>query len=173
VGRAPVRFIVMALFFWMIVAAYGLQWLNDVILTRYGPCLVAILMALIFLWTAAEIYSPTPAQLPYEIPPQITQIVHGPVIELPLRFHDGWGLLLQTFHHQPLATGEVSRNSALQQAHFETLRNYYAEALQSGSCQRFIEMGFRNIIIHGNVPDDVVQGLTHSSQCPINIVDLR
>jgi hypothetical protein len=99
--------------------------------------------------------------------------VAGPVINLPLKYHDPWALLPQIFYKQPTATGYVSRNSKKQQEYFETLRVLYAEALQTGSCQKFVDLGFRNIVIWPGVSDDVIFSLTHSPACPMNVVDLR
>ncbi len=172
VGRTPVRFVAMAFFFWMIVAAYGLQSFQGV-MSRYGRMAALLAMLIIFCWITAEVYVPVKPQLPYVIPAQLNQLTPGPVINLPLRRHDSWALLLQMFHHQPIATGYVSRNSKKQDAHFETLRVLYAEALATGSCQKFIELGYRNIVIGMGVPDDIVLGLTQSTQCPLNLVDLR
>jgi hypothetical protein len=81
--------------------------------------------------------------------------------------------LPQIFYKQPTATGYVSRNSKKQQEYFETLRVLYAEALQTGSCQKFVELGFRNIVIWPGVSNDVIFSLTHSPACPMNVIDLR
>ncbi|MBN1994188.1 MAG: hypothetical protein JW953_15930 [Anaerolineae bacterium] len=172
VGRAPVRFVVIGLFFWMVVAAFGLQWFQNIILKKYGQLVAAAAMLFIFLWVVSEIYLPVPHQQPYVIPPQLEGIVAGPVINLPLKFHNGWALSLQMFHHQPVATGEISRNTAAQWAHYHTLEVLYQEALKTGSCQSFVEMGFRNIIIWPGVPEDVIVGLTQSPDCSLNIVNL-
>lgn len=172
VGRTPVRFVALAFFFWMIVAAYGLQAFQER-MSRYGRPAAWLAMALIFCWITAEAYVPVQPQPPYVIPAQVNQLTPGPVINLPLRRHDSWALLLQMFHHQPIATGYVSRNSKKQEAHLETLRVLYAEALATGSCQKFVEMGYRNLVIGAGVPDDVILGLTRSTQCPLNLVDLR
>lgn len=172
VGRAPVRMAVLGLFLWMIVAAYGWQWFETMAL-KSGRRVAWVVLLLISLWVAAEAYTPLlKTQQIFVIPPQIKQI-DGPVIELPLKLHQGWALLLQMFYRQPLAVGEVSRNSPQQLAHFETLRVWYAEALQTGSCRPFEEMGFRYAIIRAGVPDDVVQGLSHSANCSLKIIDLR
>lgn len=168
VGRTPVRFVAMGFFLWMVVAAFGLHWVSRTV----RPALATPLLLGLLLWTIAEVYTPTQPGQPYHIPPQLAQLETGPVIDLPLRYHNGWALLLQMFHHQPIATGYVSRNSPQQKAHFRTLSVVYEEALQTGSCDRFVEMGFRNIIIWPGVPDDVVAGLTRS-ECAINVVILR
>jgi hypothetical protein len=173
VGRTPVRFVALALFFWMIVAAHGLAWLEHRLIFKYGPPVALAAMILIFTWTAAEAYSPIRPEQPYVVPPQIEKIVAGPVINLPLKFHDPWALLPQIFYKQPTATGYVSRNSKKQQEYFETLRVLYAEALQTGSCQKFVDLGFRNIVIWPGVSIDVIFSLTHSPACPMNVVDLR
>ncbi len=173
VGRTPVRFVALAYFFWMIVAAHGLAWLQHRLTFTYGPLAALVVTLLIFTWTIAETYSPIRPEQPYVVPPQVEKIVTGPVINLPLKYHDPWALLPQIFYKQPTATGYVSRNSKKQQEYFETLRVLYAEALQTGSCRKFIDLGFRNIVLWPDVPNDVISGLTHSPACPMNVVDLR
>jgi hypothetical protein len=175
VGRTPVRFVAMAFFFWMIIAAFGLTWLQNKIVQNFrrGCPIMLLLTALLLGWTTAEAYSPNPLPEPLILPVHLGHLVAGPVINLPLRYHDPWALLPQMFYKQPTATGYVSRNSKAQEDHFKTLQVYYAEALATGSCQRFVEMGFRNIAIWEGVPDDVVTGLRHSPTCPLNIVDFR
>ncbi|HXW01426.1 MAG TPA: hypothetical protein VEC93_23650 [Anaerolineae bacterium] len=173
VGRTPVRFVALALFFWMIVAAHGLAWLQHRLTFKYGPSAALAAMILIFIWTIAEAYSPIRPEQSYTVPPQVEKIVAGPVINLPLKYHDPWALLPQIFYKQPTATGYVSRNSKKQQEYFETLRVLYAEALQTGSCQKFVDLGFRNIVIWPGVSNDVIFSLTHSPACSMNVVDLR
>jgi hypothetical protein len=174
VGRSPVRFVAMAAFFWMIMAAYGVQWLQSRSEVKYGLAVSAALMALIFAWTTAEVYSPLiDRQEKLVIPAQLGQIVAGPVLELPLGLNQGWTLLFQIFHKQPLAIGEVSRQSREQLAHYETLRVLYAEAVQTGSCEKLMKLGYRNVIVRSGVTDDIVKGLRESPRCQMNVVDLR
>ncbi len=172
-GRTPIRFVVIALFFWMIVAGFGLQRFQEMVTRKFNPAADAAALALVLLWAAAEAYSPTPAEPPYTVPPQLQAMTPGPVIQLPLKFNDGWSLLLQMFHHQPMASGYVSRSSRQQKAHFRTLEVLYAEALQTGSCQKLEAMGYRNVIVSAGVADDVVFGLTHSPNCHMQVIDLR
>ena len=172
-GRNPVRFIALALFFWMIFAGLGLGWLHSRLSERYSNVVVTTILALGLVWTIAEVYTPTEQEPVYQTPTQLTQVVEGPVLNLPLVYHDGWSLLLQMFHKQPVSTGYVSRNSPDQKAHFETLRVYYAEAVETGSCNRFSDMGFRNVFIWDGVSDEVVQGLQQSPDCNLNVVDFR
>jgi hypothetical protein len=173
VNRNPVRFMAIGAFLWMIVAAFGLHWFYHWLTNRYSRQISLVVMGLIFLWTIAEVYAPIQPEQPYIIPPQLKQVVEGPVLNLPLKYHDGWALLPQIFHKQPIATGYVSRNSRKQAEHFETLRVYYAEAIESHSCKHFEEMGFRNVLISDGVPDDVVKGLAQLPDCSLNVVDLR
>jgi hypothetical protein len=173
VGRSPVRFVVIGMFFWMILAAWGLHWVQQRLTVRYGSKIALAVMALVFIWTVAEVYSPLlQKHSSFAPPPQMEQI-HGPTLELPLKFRDGWSLLRQIFHQQPLATGELSRNTAEQRAHFETLRIYYAEAVRTGSCEQFVALGFRNVIIRADVPPEVAQGLMNSPNCTLKIIDAR
>lgn len=173
VGRTPVRFVAMAFFLWMIVAGHGSQWLQEYLKIEYGPRFSVAVIALFFAWTTAEVYSPIQRQQPYVMPPQFGQLAAGPVINLPLKYHDPWALLPQIFYNQPTATGYVSRNSEEQAAYFKTLQVYYAEALETGSCQRFEALGFANIVVWPGVPDDVVFGLYHSPNCSLKIIDIR
>lgn len=172
-GRTPIRFVVIALFFWMIVAGFGLQRLQQMLSGRFHRSVGVVVLGAILLWTIAEAYSPVPAEQPYVIPSQLQAMTPGPVIHLPLKFNDGWSLLLQMFHHQPMASGYVSRSSRQQKAHFKTLEVLYAEALQTGSCQKLEAMGYRNVIVSEGVADDVVFGLTHSPECHMHVIDLR
>lgn len=172
-GRTPIRFVSIALFFWMVVAATGLQWVVDD-LRKNGKTVAAVgVIIFSFLWVSAETYTPTAQQPEYVIPPQLASIADGPVLNLPLRYHNGWALMLQMFHHQPIGTGYVSRNEPQHKSHFETLRNYYAEAVATQSCQKFVAMGFKNIFIWDGVPEDVVAGLYQLADCPLRVVDLR
>jgi hypothetical protein len=172
-GRTPIRFVVLALFFWMLVAGFGLQWFQQALTPKFGRRIPVGGLVLIFLWTVAEVYSPLPPQPPYQVPSQINQLAAGPIIHLPLKYHDGWSLLLQMFHHQPLATGYVSRNSLKQRAHFKTLEVLYAEALKAGSCEKLEALGYRNVIVSTAVPADIVFGLIHSPHCRMTVIDLR
>ena len=173
VNRNPVRFVAIALFFWLIIAGFGLQWFKQNISDKYGQIVAQVALSVLLFWTIAELYSPIEPEPAYVIPAQLETMVEGPVLNLPLRYHDGWSLLPQLFHKQPVATGYVSRNSQKHKEHFETLRVYYAQAVETGSCQKFIEMGYKNIFIWGDIPQDVIDGLSQPEKCSLNIVDLR
>lgn len=173
IGRTPVRFVALAFFFWMMVAAGGLHWLRDKLTVRFGPRVALVGLLLILAWTIAEVYNPVERRPPLVLPPPIAQVKDGPVINLPLKYHDPWALLPQIFYNQPTATGYVSRNSAAQAQHFRTLQLLYAEAVAKGSCRRFEEMGFRNIILWPGVADDVARGLSDPARCGLNVVDFR
>ncbi len=172
-GRNPVRFIALGLFFWMIFAGFGLHWLYTALSKRYSTAIATTILLVGLIWTIAEVYTPVEQEPVYENPPQLAQVIEGPVLNLPLVYHDGWSLLYQMFHRQPVSTGYVSRNSPEQKAHFETLRVYYALSVEENSCTRFTDMGFRNVFVWNGVPDQVVQALQQSPTCTLNVVDFR
>lgn len=173
VGRTPVRFVAIASFFWMIPAGYGLQWLREWLAARSGPRVALAALLVIFTWTTAEVFSPIQPLPPYKTPPQVAAVVEGPLINLPLKRHDGWALLFQMAHKQPTATGYVSRNSRQQLEYFETLRNVYSEAVRLQSCEPFVKLGFRNVMIWPGVPDEVIAALKDPARCSMNVVDVR
>jgi hypothetical protein len=165
-SRTPVRFVVMATFFLMIPAALGLsstqQWLTR--WGRLGESGMLILLAL----TVTEAYSPIPRQAPFAPPQNLQQIVSGPVFNIPLRPVDGYAALLEVFHHQPIATGYIARNSPDRQQRFEELKQVYDRG-GPWFCERVSEMGFKNIVV---TRGDVTVPL-ELARCRIAVVDLR
>jgi hypothetical protein len=174
-GRTPSRFIVIGMFFVMIVAASGLSWLGRVLARHGGWGASSTLMLVLLLWTIAEAYPPTPRQ-PQLIPPKnLATRVTGPVLNLPISGSDGYAMFLQFFHHQPLATGYLARNSPQRQQHIaELMRLFY----QGGTefCQGVAKMGIKTIII---APDSYIEriapdmGPLSLGECSLNIIDMR
>lgn len=169
IGRTPVRFVSMGIFFLMMVAASGMASLQSMLRTRWGRAPSWTVMALFFVWTVAEAYSPSAPQQPFVPPAGLKTIGNGPVLNLPVSRFDGYAALLQVFHKQPIATGYISRYSSKQVVYVEQLERL-ADKGEKEFCNPVTEMGFRNIIIN---PVSAVQYPFDLSRCPINVVDLR
>src|SRR6266478_5603231 len=82
IGRTPVRFIVIGMFFTSILTAFGVSSLQSLLSSRRGS-LGAIVLTLIFVWTVAEVYTPVVPQSEFKPPSKITSVVSGPVMNLP------------------------------------------------------------------------------------------
>lgn len=174
-GRTPVRFIVMGLFFLMIVAAWGLGWFQNAMDTRKGKPWSHALMALVFIWTTAEVYQPIARQRVFTPPRQLEKMAPGPVFELPLLAYDGYASLLQVFHHQPIVTGYLARLSPEQLEHALEMKLLTNRGPRF--CEEIQKRGFRNIIITPNEymePYDPV-GVTQLEleKCSLPVIDLR
>jgi hypothetical protein len=177
-GRTPVRFIVMGLFFLMIVAAHGLSWMENSLVERWGVRgrrWSGATMFLIFAWTSGEVYSATPRRPPFVPPADLSKISAGPVLNLPPVQWDGYAAMLQTFHHQPIATGYLARNSEAQWAQFGSWKLAFDKG-GAAFCEYVKSKGFRTVVIS---PDSVLRPYRFSmspldlSRCPVNVVDLR
>jgi hypothetical protein len=174
-GRTPVRIFCMALFFFMIVGAEGFTRFESFLRRRIGYKWASLVMLLLFTWTVAEVYSPTNRRKPFEYPAELAHVVSGPVLNLPPVQSDGYAAMLQTFHHQPIATGYLARNSEAQGAYFAELK----EAFDKGGapfCAYVTRLGFRNVVISST---SVVAPYHFSTlpldldRCAINKVNLR
>jgi hypothetical protein len=174
-GRTPVRFIVMGLFFLMIVAAAGMSWFENFIASRKGSNWARAVMALVFVWTTAEVYQPIAKQKVFMPSPQLAKLAPGPVFELPLLAYDGYASLLQVFHHQPIATGYLARISPAQLEHATLLKHVTDRG--PTFCEEIQKLGYRNIIITPNEymephdPGGVTQ--LELEKCSLPVVDLR
>lgn len=173
-GRTPVRFVVVAIFFLMIVAASGIAWADEFLKRRGGTKLSATLMSLLMLWTIAEAYTPMPRRKTFVPPQGLQRISTGPVLNLPLMRNDGYAALLQTFHHQPIATGYLARYTTEQWTNFERLEKLFNKG-GATFCDGIRQQGFRNILIAPrsvapNAPSAVPLEL---EKCSINTLDLR
>lgn len=177
-GRTPVRFVVMGLFLLMIVAACGLSWLQNVLTRRWpgwGRNRAGLAMLLIFVWTTAEVYSVTPRRPPFVPPAALAGIPAGPVLNLPPVQWDGYAAMLQTFHHQPIATGYLARNPETLWTRFGLLKAAFEKGGAS-FCEYLQSNGYRTVIIS---PDSVLLPYRFSmspldlSRCPVGVVDLR
>ena len=174
-GRTPVRFVVMGLFFLMLIAAYGLARTERVVAARCGDRWSWLLMLVLLCWTIAEVYSPTQRRPPFVPPPGLSKLTHGSVLNLPPVQWDGYAAMLQTFHHQPIATGYLARNNAAQWAQFAAFKTAFDKG-GAPFCEYVKAKGFQNIVI---APDSVTLPYHFSmsplelSQCPVAVVDLR
>lgn len=168
-GRTPVRAVVMGMFFWMIVAAYGMESVHRAVSKRWGTYVSSGVMMMVLLWTVAEVYSPIPRQEPFHIPKGLDRIVSGPVFNVPLSSTtDGYAQLLQVFHHQPIASGYLSRFSERQIKYLWTLERLLEAGTQS--CPDLVDMGFRNLILPAETSRYVLDEL---SSCSINVVVMQ
>jgi hypothetical protein len=174
-GRTPVRFVAMGLFFLMLVAAIGLSWAENFVAARWGQRWARLVMFLLCVWTIAEVYSPTQRRPPFVPPPGLSKVIAGSVLNLPPVQWDGYAAMLQTFHHQPIATGYLARNNAAQWAQFAAFKTAFDKG-GAPFCEYVKSKGFRSVII---APDSVTMPYQFSmsplelSHCSLNIVDLR
>lgn len=173
-SRTPVRLIALASFFLMILAAVGTDFLLQALRERFSPRIAWAAGALLFMWLLAESYAPTPPAQKF-VPPDLSQMSVGPVLNLPLYRTDGYAALLQTQHHQPLASGYLARNTEATWAHYLALE----KLLQRGGigfCAGLREFGYHNVIIApettyvGNVGNFAALDLP---ACAVKVVDLR
>ncbi len=174
-GRTPVRFVAVAMFFWTIIAARGMTWMETAIKARNGLRWSTACMLLLFVWVAAETYSPIARQRTFVPPPQLGKIVSGAVLNLPVMDRDGYASLMQIFHHQLIATGYLARNSVRQREQFLELRRAFDRG-GAKFCEQISAMGFRNLLI---TPDRILTAPSPGmaplelSKCTLNVVDLR
>ncbi len=176
IGRTPVRFVVVGMFFLMILAASGLSHLETAIRASKFRRWPTIIMGLLFAWTAAEVFSPTPRQPSFTPPTGIQRINSGPVLNLPAYSYDGYAALLQVFHHQPIATGYLSRTTSARVVQLANLKLIVSKG-GPAFCETVAHMGFRNLVIS---PVEVVPPIEASrmiplelSRCSGKVVDLR
>jgi hypothetical protein len=168
-SRTPVRFVVMGIFFLAIVAASGIAWTQKALQSRWGLKLSAIVLLLAFAWTVAEAYAPLPRQPAFVPPPELANLIDGPVLNLPVSRFDGYALLLQVFHKQPIATGYISRFSETEIKHVENLTRLQDRG-GAEFCEELRRLGIRNVIIN---PVRIVDAPFELSGCQVNVVDLR
>ena len=175
-SRTPVRFIVMALFFLMIAAASGMTWLQDTLAARRSVRWSYAVMAFIFLWSVAEVYQPIARQQLFTPPRELERIVPGAVLELPLLASDGYASLLQVFHHQPIATGYLARNTQAQREQTIALK-LLTDRGGRGLCDELKNRGFQNIVI---TPNEFLEPFDYGGisdlelvKCSLPVIDLR
>jgi hypothetical protein len=174
-GRTPSRFVVIGMFFVMIVAASGLSRLGRFVIQHRGRAAGAALMSLLMLWTIAEAYSPTPRQRVFVPPQNLEKSAGGPVLNLPVVNNDGYSMLLQLFHRQPIAAGYLARTSTKRDEHMIELKRLFDKG-GTALCERAESLGFKSIII---APDAYIarvapdMGPLNLGQCSLDIMDLR
>ncbi len=174
-GRTPIRFIAIALFFLIIVAASGAAFVENCLRKRERSSLAMIVMIALLGWTIAEVYSPVKRREPFKVPAALSRIVPGPVLNLPPVQWDGYAALLQTQHHQPIDTGYVARNSDQQYNYFDELDLMFDKGGKE-FCHYVSGLGFRNVLIK---PGSVLLPYWSSmlpldlERCGLNIIDLR
>ena len=168
-ARAPARFVAVGLFFLMVVAASGMSWMQKNLSSRVGLSWGRGAIVAVFIWTAVEAFAPAPPQSIFVPPAALSSIVPGPVLNLPLSQFDGYALLLQMFHHQPIATGYTSRYTAAQIAHVDKLEKLIDKS-DPQLCDELARDGFRNIVIR---PVSQLEAPFDLSDCTLKVVDLR
>jgi hypothetical protein len=167
-GRTPVRFVAVASFFLMIVAATGIAWLHFALTRRLGRSWAMALMLTLLVVTVAGAYTRTYRRHSFVPPADLRARVAGPVFNVPLLGNDGYASLLQVFHQQPIATGYVARDSVETRNRFLELKRIYDHGGPE-FCGRITALGFRNIVITGG---EVVVPL-ELARCSIPVIDLR
>lgn len=168
-GRTPVRFVAVGAFFLMIVAAAGMTWTERALTERWSKRWGEAAMLAVLVWALAETSAPAVMQRRFAPPPEIERIVAGPVLNLPLRAQDGYAAMLQAFHHQPIATGYLSRNTIEQLGAYRNIEHL----VRTGGtefCARIESAGYRNIII---APDAPPMPQLDLENCRVNVIDLR
>ena len=164
-ARTPVRFMIIGMFFLMIVAAGGFTLIQESL--RRRPARLFFVVA-VLIWTVGEAFVPALPSYRFT-PPNLQTIAAGPVLNLPLSQHDGYAALLQVFHHQPIATGYISRNSAAQIASLEKLEKL-VDRDNGQFCDELMKLGYRNIIVN---PVSKMEAPFDLSACALNVIDLR
>ena len=167
-GRTPIRFVVIAIFFLTIIAGAGLTWAQKTLQAAKGSKVATAILLLVFLWMGTEAYWPFPRQVPFHPPAELAAIVDGPVLNLPASRFDGYAALLQVFHHQPIATGYISRFSEEQVAQVESLARVVDE--KDDACAELARRGIRNLIMN---PVPYLDAPYNFGSCPLTIIDLR
>lgn len=168
-GRTPVRFVMMGIFFLTFAAAAGITWSGQVLQSRLGSRWSLVGLLLVFGWVAAEAYSPMPHQPSFAPPAELAQLGSGPVLNLPASRFDGYASLLQVFHRQPIATGYISRFSPQQINHVENIARAVDDD-RPKMCEELQKLGIRNVILN---PVSLIEAPFDLSNCQINVVDLR
>jgi len=168
-GRTPVRFVMMGIFFFTIVAGAGITCAEAAVVERWGRRWATGLLLVVLAWTVAESYWPFPRQPPFSPPAELALISEGPVLNLPASRFDGYAALLQVFHHQPIATGYISRFSAQQISHVDNLADL-ADQDSDEACAGLVKLGIRNIILD---PVPLSEAPYELSHCPLKVIDLR
>ncbi|MDX6611434.1 MAG: hypothetical protein QOD75_620 [Blastocatellia bacterium] len=168
-GRTPVRFVMMGIFFLKIVAAGGITWIQQSLTSRLGKRWITAVLLSVFAWVVAESYAPLARQPSFHPPVELARLTNGPVLNLPASRFDGYAALLQVFHHQPIATGYISRFSDEQINHVEDLARL-VDMGGPGLCPELSRMGIRNIILN---PVRVIDAPYELSECGLNVIDLR
>jgi hypothetical protein len=174
IGRTPVRFVALGMFFLMILAAAGLQWLQVRLRARSGKSATALFMLLVLGWTVAEVYSPVALQSSFEVPRQLVTSVQGPVLNLPLMRNDGYSALLQVFHHQPIATGYLARYTEHQWQQYNGLERLIFKG-GAAFCYGITSLGIRTVIIDPETiaPDAPSTAPLDLDRCNVQVIDLR
>ena len=121
-------------------------------------------MLLLCVWTIAEVHSPTQRRPKFVPPSGLSKIIPGSVLNLPPVQWDGYAALLQTFHHQPIATGYLARNNVAQWAQFAAFKTAFDKGGAS-FCDYVKSKAYSNVVI---APDAVTLPY-HFSMVPLEL----
>jgi hypothetical protein len=146
-ARSPVRFVLVAVFALSLLAAGGLGLLLGPARRFFGPLGALATTGVFLAWVSAEAYHPIPREEPYRVPEKaLARLVPGAVLNVPISAWDGYACFLQTLHHQPIATGFVSRGAEEPTDHVKTL-DALLETDPPGLVRALEKEGITNIIV--------------------------
>jgi hypothetical protein len=168
-ARSPVRFVLVAVFGAALLAAEGLARLRSGILARFGPKWAHALVGLVLVWSVAEVHHTLPRLEPFRIPPALSLLAPGPVLNVPISAWDGYAVFLQTFHGHPIATGFVSRGEEEPTDHVKDL-DRLLETDTVAFALRLKEEGITNILVG---PRALPRTVRQVQDLPVNVVFMR
>lgn len=173
--RTPLRFTVITMACLTVFSAFGLRKIRDIAgkspWRHMGSGVIIVLTA----WTLVETYDPIPRTISpsvYPVPKAAhasslrSQMVPGPVVDLPLEWTAGNSVTNQIFHQQPALGGWLARRTPEQLSHYLRLAGMPARELVK-ECEL---IGFRNAIISKEISPYLWNALSDSS---LNIIDMR
>ncbi len=168
-ARAPARLAGIGLWGLISAMALGLTAAFRYVEGQAGRAAAMALGLAVIGWCVAENHGPSPAVDAFAVPPELTALGRGAVLNLPLSPRDSFAMLLQTVHGRPIATGYVSRLSRAQAEHvaaIDALLHGDAPGLGAG-LQR---LGIGNVIAARGTTD---ADLDRLRQAGLRVVDLR
>lgn len=168
-GRSPARNIVFVLWGCAIGAAYGLEAFESR-LHHVRRSVSILCRTAVIVWAGLEAYAPWVHAKSYVVPAQLSKLPPGPVVNLPLSVFDGFGILLQTIHHQPIVTGFVSRRTPEQAAYIRDLDRLLATN-PPAFVAKMEGIGVRSVIVGTGASPQEEQALRVSGR--LVIIDAR
>jgi hypothetical protein len=145
-ARTPVRLIAVCLWCLACVGGQALTGLQGRLRSAGRRYLAGGLTLALLGWSIAEGYRAGPAVAALELPPALSNLSPGPVINVPISFMDGHAMFLQVFHGRPIVTGYLARRTPAQ---VELVRSW--DALLERGVGTFIDelarQGIRTVIV--------------------------